>query len=107
MAVSTLPTIHRDNGDPDVTCNCPLPLVSGGQLNPYTLRDTLKSIVCSSHTFLNNLGIKRRLTKYLKESCCLASDLHLSFTCFQENASVRKIFPKLPGLFWLLWVLMG
>ena len=70
--------------------------------NPFTLRDTLESIVCYSHTFENNLKIKQKLTKYLKESCCLASDQHFSFKCFPENASVGKIFLKLSGLFWLL-----
>ena len=76
-------------------------------INPFTLRDTLESIVCYSNTFENNLGIKQKLTKYLKESCCLTSDQHFSFKCFPENASVGKTFPKLPGLFWLLRVLMG
>ena len=37
--------------------------------------------------------------KYLKEICCLASDQHLSFICFQENAFVNKTFPKSSGLF--------
>ena len=71
-------------------------------INPITLRDTLESIVCYSHTYENNLGIKQKLAKYLKESCCLASDQHISFKSFPENASVGKIFPKLSGLFWLL-----
>ena len=71
-------------------------------LNPFTLRDTLESIVCYSNTFENNLGIKQKLSKYLRESCCLTSDQHFSFKCFPENASVGKTIPKLPGLFWLL-----
>ena len=58
------------------------------QLNQFTLRDTLESIVCYAHTFENNLEIKQNLTKYMKESCCLASDQHFSFKCFPENASV-------------------
>ena len=69
---------------------------------PFTLRVTLESIVCYSHTFGNNLGIKREFTKYLKESCCLASDQHFSFKCFPENAFVSEIFPILSGLYWQL-----
>ena len=42
-------------------------------INPFTLRDPLESIVCYSHIFQNNLGIKQKFTKYLKESCCLIS----------------------------------
>ena len=38
------------------------------QINPFTLRFTLESIVCYSYTFKNNWGIKQMLTKYLKES---------------------------------------
>ena len=34
--------------------------------NPFTLRDTLESIVCYSDTFVNNLGTKLKFTKYLK-----------------------------------------
>ena len=37
-------------------------------------RELIDSIVCHTHTFENKLGIKREITKYLKESCCLASD---------------------------------
>ena len=48
-------------------------------INPFTLRDTLESIVCYYHTFENNLGINQKLTKYLKESCCLVSNQHFSF----------------------------
>ena len=43
-------------------------------INPFTLRITLERSVCFSHTFENNLAIKREFTKYLKESCYLASD---------------------------------
>ena len=71
-------------------------------LNPITLAVSLEYIVCFSHTFVNNLRIKRKFRKYLKESCCLDSDQHFSIECFQENAFVSKIFPKLSGLFWLL-----
>ena len=31
--------------------------------NPFTLRDPLESIVCYSHTFQNNFGIKQKFTK--------------------------------------------
>ena len=68
-------------------------------INPFTLRVSLESIVCYFHTFENNLGIKEKFTKYLKESCCLASDQHFSFKCFSENAFVSEIFPILSGLF--------
>ena len=68
--------------------------------NPFTLRVTLKSIVCYSHTFKNNLGIKRKIMKYLKKSCYLASDQHFFFKCVPTNASVSKIFHKSSGLFW-------
>ena len=37
-------------------------------LNPFTLGGTLKNIVCYSYTFGNNLIIKQKFTKYLKES---------------------------------------
>ena len=61
-------------------------------VNSFTLRNTLESIVCYSHSFENNLGIKQKLTKYLKESCCLASDQHFSFKCFQKDALYGKYF---------------
>ena len=69
---------------------------------PFTLRVTLESVVCYSHTFENNFAIERKFSKYLKESCCLASDQHFSFKCFPENAFVSEIFPKLSGLVWPL-----
>ena len=55
-------------------------------LNPFTLCVLLESIVCHSHTFQNNLGITRNFTKYLKEMCCLASDLHFSFKYFMKTS---------------------
>ena len=58
-------------------------------LNPFTLRVTLKSIVCYSHTFENDLEIKQNGTKYFKESCCLASHQHFSIKCF-AGKSKRK-----------------
>ena len=42
-------------------------------INPFTLRVSLGSIVCSFVTFVNNSGIKQKLSKYLKESCRLTS----------------------------------
>ena len=33
--------------------------------NPFTLRVALRGIVCYFHTFKNNLGIKKNVTKYL------------------------------------------
>ena len=41
--------------------------------NPFTLRVSLESIVCYFRTFVNNSGIKQKLSKYLKESCGLTS----------------------------------
>ena len=38
-------------------------------INPFTLRVPLEGIFCYSHTFENNLGIKLKFTKYLRESC--------------------------------------
>ena len=58
--------------------------------------------VCYFHTFENNLRTERKFTKYLKESCSLASDKHFSFKCFPENAFVSNIFSNVSGLFWLL-----
>ena len=75
--------------------------------SPLTLWVSLEGIVCYFHTLKNNLWIKQKFTKYLKESCCLASNQHFSFQCFQENAFLSKIFPKSSGLFWPLWVSMG
>ena len=69
-------------------------------VNPFTLRVPLESIVCYSHTFENNLKIKQKFTKCLKESCSLASDRQFSFICFPENAFVSNIFPNLSDLFW-------
>ena len=57
-------------------------------LNPFTLRVSLESVVCYSHTFENIFWIKQKFTKYLKESSCLACDQHFSFKCFQENVFV-------------------
>ena len=71
-------------------------------LNSLTLRAFLESIVCYFHIFEKNFGIKQKFTEYLKKSCCLASDRHFSFKYFPKNAFVRKILPKMSGLFWLL-----
>ena len=77
------------------------------KFNPFTLRVTLQSVFCYSHTFENNFWIERKFTKHLKKSSCLASKQHISLKYFQENASVSKIFPNSSGLFWPIWVLMG
>ena len=71
-------------------------------INSFTLRASLESIVCYFHIFEKNFGIKQKFTEYLKKSYCLASDRHFSLKYFPKNAFVRKILPKLPGLFWLL-----
>ena len=42
-------------------------------LNSFTLRAPLEPNVCYFHTFENNLKTERKFTKYLKESCSLAS----------------------------------
>ena len=42
-------------------------------INPFTLRVSLESIVCYFHTFENNFGIKEKFSKYLKVSCCLTT----------------------------------
>ena len=47
--------------------------LSIGRVNPFTLRVSLESIVCYFRTFVNNSGIKQKLSKYLKESCRLTS----------------------------------
>ena len=51
-------------------------------------QEEVRTNICYSHTFDNNLGIKRKFTKYLKESCCLAADQHFSFIVFSEYAFV-------------------
>ena len=39
------------------------------EVNPFTLRVSLESIVCYFQTFENNLGKKEKFSKYLKGSC--------------------------------------
>ena len=70
-------------------------------INSFILTVTLKRIVCYSHTFQNNLGIKQKLTKYLKESCCLTSFYHFSFKYFQKKSFVREILPNCQACFGL------
>ena len=43
-------------------------------LKPFTLRATLENIVCHSHTFENNYGMKPKFTEHLKRSSFLAFD---------------------------------
>ena len=62
----------------------------------------LKIILCYSHTFENNLGIKGKFAKYLNESCCVISGKHWAFHFFSKNAFESKIVLKLSALFWLL-----
>ena len=59
-------------------------------VNPFTLRVPTISIICYFHTFENNLGIKRKFTKYLKGSCCLTSCQHISFKYFQKKCFCYK-----------------
>ena len=74
---------------------------SVGPINPFTLKNSSRNIVCYFHTFENNLRMKRSFAKYLKIRC-LSSDQHFSFKYFQKNAFVKEIIPKLSGLFWPL-----
>ena len=64
-------------------------------LNPFTLRAPPESIVCYFHTLKNNLGIKRKFKKYLKESCCLTSGQHFSIKYFSQNAFCLKSNTKI------------
>ena len=64
-------------------------------VNPFTLRDPLESIVCYFHTFGNNLGLKRKIAKYFKESCCLSSDQHFSFKCFPKKRFCKRNISKI------------
>ena len=43
----------------------PFGLIATHLFNSFTLRVALRSIVCYSHTFENNMGIKQKFTKYL------------------------------------------
>ena len=63
--------------------------------NPFTLRAPPESIVCYFHTFKNNLGIKRKFKKYLKESCCLTSGQYFSIKYFSQNAFCSKSNTKI------------
>ena len=51
-----------------------------------------------SSAFIKLMEVKRKFSKYLKESCCLASAQHFSFKWFQQYAFISKIFPKSLGL---------
>ena len=68
-------------------------------INPSTLRVPLERIVCYSHTFENNLGIKLKFTKKWKESFCMASDQHFYFKYFPENTFISKIFSNCQACF--------
>ena len=58
---------------------------------PLALRLSLKSIVCFYHIFFNNLWIKRKFKKNLRESCCLASDQHFFFKMFSFSVKLISI----------------
>ena len=62
--------------------------VENTPFNPFTLRVSLESVVCYSHTLDIIFWLKQIFTKYLKESSCLTCDQHFSFKCFQENVLV-------------------
>ena len=64
-------------------------------INPFTLRTPPESIVCYFHTFENNLGIKRKFKKYLKQSCYLTSGQHFSIKYFPQHAFRSKSFTKI------------
>ena len=66
-------TWDHNQGLTDIPCLQPIDAIYF-VFNPFTLRVSLKSIVCYSHTFESNLGIKQRFTKKLMKNCCLASD---------------------------------
>ena len=56
-----------------IICASELCIETPRTINPSTLRVSLESIVCYFRTFVNNSGIKQKLSKYLKESCRLTS----------------------------------
>ena len=58
-------------------------------LNPFTLGVPPERIICYSHTFENNSGIKRKFTKYLKESCCLRVVVWLMINISPSNISQK------------------
>ena len=62
--------------------------------NPFTLKAQPEPNICYFHTFENNLRTKRKFTKYLKESCSLASDKHFSFICFSRKCFCRSYISK-------------
>ena len=64
-------------------------------INPFTLKISSRNIVCYFHTFGNNLEIKRKIAKYFKESCCLSSDQHFSFKCFQKKCFCTENISKI------------
>ena len=59
--------------------------------NPFTLSLSLERIVCYSHTFEHNLRIKRKFTKYLKESCCLTFLLQIFSKKWFCKENISKI----------------
>ena len=51
-----------------------------------------------SDNFANNLGIRHKFEKYLKESC-MCSDEQFPFKYFPKYLFIREISPKMSGLF--------
>ena len=54
------------------------------------LRVPLEILSAILYTFRNNLGKKRKIAKYFRESCCLSSDQHFSFICFLKKCFCKK-----------------
>ena len=66
---------------------------------------TLEYFVCYFSNFENNFGIKSKFTKYLKESCYLASHQHFSFKCFFRNCICKfKMFKIIRAVLAALFV---
>ena len=65
-------------------------LEQGVIVRPFTLRVLFENIVCYSHSFEHNWGIKGKLVQYLNESCCVASDKYFSFNCFSKKSFIRQ-----------------
>ena len=60
---------------------------------------SLTIFVWSFDTFENNLEVKHKFTKYLKESCGLEFNQHFSFKYFPKIPFVNEISPKSLGGF--------
>ena len=62
---------------------------------------SLESIVCLSHTLVNNILFenKAKVRKIFEEEVVWFQNQYFIFKCFQENAFVSKIFSKSSGLY--------